>query len=92
MLSRGTRLSANRSQFAARAVLRTSRDTRLGGKLHPALELAQHHGPDHQHAGFAVVEAGNRREILAAMAFEDMRILDRDLLQRLQADRRKIPA
>ena len=34
----------------------------------PALQFAQHQMADHRHAGFAVVEARDRREILAAVA------------------------
>src|SRR5262245_14154949 len=51
---------------------------------HPALELAQSELPDHQHAGRAVVEAGNGGEIRAALLLEDVRVLDRDLLERLE--------
>src|SRR6266498_5143133 len=53
--------------------------------LDPAFQFTQRHLPDHQHAGRAVVEAGNRHEILAAVLAEDMRVLDRDLLERLEA-------
>src|SRR5438105_2748249 len=51
---------------------------------YPSFELAQRDLPDHQHAGRAVVEAGNRRKILAAIFLERVRVLDRDLLQRFQ--------
>src|SRR5437868_14446680 len=51
---------------------------------YPSFELAQGDLPDHQHAGRAVVEAGNRRKILAAIFLERVRVLDRDLLQRFQ--------
>src|SRR5262249_45558927 len=59
------------------------------GALHPALELAQHQVLDHPHAGLAVVEARDVGEILAAGALEVVRVLDRDLLQRLEAIGRK---
>src|SRR4051794_19936349 len=55
------------------------------GSLDPALELAQHQRSDHIHAGVAVVEAGNRGKLLAAIVLEDLGILLRDLLQRLEA-------
>src|SRR5579863_2516969 len=54
-------------------------------RSHPALQLTHGELPDHQHAGLAVVEAGNRREVLSADTFERARIVDRDLFQRLQA-------
>src|SRR5260370_7710095 len=50
-------------------------------RLYPALELPQRHLPDHQHAGRAVVEAGDRREILTPVLFEDALTLPCDLLQ-----------
>src|ERR1700724_3696879 len=52
---------------------------------HPALELAHGELPDHQHAGLAVVEAGDGGEILAAVALEHMRVLDPALFERLDA-------
>src|SRR5579863_2516911 len=54
-------------------------------RSHPALQLAHGELPDHQHAGLAVVEAGNRHEILPAGALEGARVVDCDLLQRFQA-------
>src|SRR5262249_16163198 len=51
----------------------------------PALELAHGELPQHQHAGFAIIEAGNRREVFTAMAHEQPGILDLDLLHGLQA-------
>ena len=51
----------------------------------PALKLAQHQLADHVHAGIAVVQAGNGGKLLAAIVPEDLGILLRDLLQRLQA-------
>src|SRR6266702_4911249 len=51
----------------------------------PALQLAQHERPDHVHAGIAVIEAGDRGKLLAAIVLEYLGILPRDLLQRLQA-------
>src|SRR5437868_3396414 len=52
---------------------------------HPTFELAQRHLPEHQHARRAVVETGDGEKILAAVAVEDAGVLDRNLLQRLQA-------
>jgi len=54
-----------------------------GARLHPALELAHGELPDHQHAGFTVVEAGNGYEVHPAIALEHAGVVDRDLLQRL---------
>src|SRR5262249_32706993 len=64
-------------------VARSRLTWRLAGS-HPALELAQSELPDHQHAGRAVVEAGDGGEILAAVLLEDARVLDRDLLERFE--------
>ena len=50
----------------------------------PTFQLPQRDLRDHLHAGRAVVEAGDRREILPAVLLEDVRVLDRDLLQRLE--------
>src|SRR5437588_11657293 len=52
---------------------------------HPTFELAQCHLPEHQHARRAVVETGDGEKILAAVAMEDAGVVDRNLLQRLQA-------
>ena len=49
----------------------------------PALELAHGELPDHQHARLAVVQTGYGGKVLPAVALEHMRVLDRDLLQRL---------
>src|SRR5271154_5963721 len=51
----------------------------------PALQLAQYKLADHIHARFAVVKAGDRGELLAAIMLEDLGIFLRDLFQRLQA-------
>ena len=53
--------------------------------LYPALKLAQHELADDVHAGIAVVKAGNRGKLLAAIMLEDLGVFLRDLLQRLQA-------
>src|ERR1700733_10559909 len=51
----------------------------------PALKFAQNQLTDHVHAGVAVVQAGNRCELLAAIVPEDLGVLLRDFLQRFQA-------
>src|SRR5262245_27384603 len=51
----------------------------------PTFQLAQHDLRDHLHTWRTVVEAGYRGEILSAVLLEDVRVLDRDLLQRLEA-------
>src|SRR4051812_29823829 len=53
--------------------------------LRPALELAFGQLADHLHARRAVVEAGDGRKMLAAIVFEDLGVLERDLPQRPQA-------
>src|SRR5713101_6936916 len=53
--------------------------------LNPPLQLARRQMAYHRHAGLAVVEAGERGEALAAVVTEDLGVLDRDLLQRLEA-------
>src|SRR4051812_25570579 len=55
--------------------------------LDPASQFAQHEMRDHSHARLAVVKAGNRGEVLAAVRLENIRVFDRDFLQRLQAVR-----
>src|SRR4051794_41004822 len=57
----------------------------MGCPSDPALKLAQHQRADHVHAGCAVVETGYRGKLLAAIVLENLGILLRDLLQRLQA-------
>src|SRR5690606_19812425 len=51
----------------------------------PAAELAPHQMLQQFHARRAVVEAGKRRELLTAMLAEEFRVLDGDLLERLDA-------
>src|SRR5580692_7146692 len=51
----------------------------------PPLKFAQNQLADHVHAGVAVVQAGDRREPLAAMMPENLGVLLRDFFQRFQA-------
>src|ERR1700677_1278701 len=51
----------------------------------PALKLAQHQLANHVHAGVAVVEAGDRRELLTAIVLKYLGVLLRDFFQRFQA-------
>src|SRR6202041_2233736 len=51
----------------------------------PALKFAQHQLTDHVHAGVAVVQAGDCRELLAAIVPEDLGVLLRDFFQGFQA-------
>jgi hypothetical protein len=50
--------------------------------IDPAFELAQGKFLDHPHASLAVVEAGNDRKILAAVALERAGIFDRVITTR----------
>src|ERR1043166_2173840 len=59
------------------AVTRTSLDAIASN---PALKLAQHELADHIHAGVAVVQARDCRELLAALVPKNLGILLRDLL------------
>src|SRR5882757_4307649 len=76
-----------RAEGDSAIVPRSARSSRrfMAHPSDPALKLAQHQGADHVHAGIAVIEAGDRRKLLAAIVLEDFGILLRDLLQRLQA-------
>jgi hypothetical protein len=58
---------------------------KFSGRYIQPLKLAQNELADDVHAGIAVVEAGNGGKLLAAIVLEDLGILLRDLLQRLQA-------
>src|ERR1041384_5942266 len=58
---------------------------RAGSRAYPALQLAPHDMRNHRHAGFAVVEAGNRGEVLAPRVVENLGVFAGDLLQRLEA-------
>ena len=52
-----------------------------GRGSNPALKLPQREPADHLHPRRAVVEAGDGREICSAVLLEDVRVLERDLLQ-----------
>src|SRR5262245_13102469 len=52
---------------------------------HPALQLAQGDMPDYQHARITIVKTRDRHKILAAIALEHIGVVDRDLLQGLEA-------
>src|SRR5688572_9207883 len=56
-----------------------------GPRLYPTLKLALDQMHEHLDAVLAVIETGDVAEPLAAMFKEDLPVLLRDLLQRLQA-------
>src|ERR1700731_2212884 len=62
-----------------------SRRAAMPSRLDPALKLAQHQLADDVHAGVAVVEAGDRGKLLAALVLEDLGVFLGDLFQRFQA-------
>src|ERR1039458_5366809 len=67
----GVRFEAHKSQSRRR-------------RLYPALKLPQHQLADDVHAGIAIVEAGDRGKLLAAIMFEDFGVFLRDFFQRFQ--------
>src|ERR1041384_8884707 len=58
---------------------------RAGSRTYPALQLAPHDMRNDRHAGLAVVEAGNRGEVLAPCVVKDLGGFAGDLLPPLEA-------
>src|SRR5262245_21256944 len=86
-----------RKPFCRKLVLRSAVGTALSPAepsaqppaSHPAFQLAQRDMPDYQHARIAIVKTRDRHKILAAIALEHIGVVDRDLLQGLEAVGRK---
>jgi len=69
---------ANSTSASENQIQETSEPFCMGS--HPALEFAHRKLVKKLHAGLAIIEAWNRREVLSAVALENARIFDADFL------------